>query len=191
MALSWKNPAVLTALCVLVLGSVGFTSAVSYYGLMLKKEPIYPPDGRLLNTVPSETESWERYGPDHRESPEVEVTLGTSNYISRKYIRKNKGADAPMREVDFHAAYYTGMIDTVPHVPDRCFVGGGLAIGTVLGNLPLPLDQSLWSSINVPEGMEEHIFTMPSRDRVYVRLPRDPASIRLRTMQFLGRDGMS
>ncbi|MFO0831035.1 MAG: exosortase-associated EpsI family protein [Phycisphaerales bacterium] len=189
--LRWNNPAVLAAVGVLSLGAAGFSAAVVHYKLMLHKEPIYPADRRLLNTIPSESEHWVRLREDHRESPEVEQTLGTQNYVSREYVRRRApGEDAPRPVViNFHAAYYTGMIDTVPHVPDRCFVGGGLGIGKLLGDLPLPLDQKLWSRVNVPKGFEDHIVTMRSHAGSYVRLPRDAEGIRLRTFQFLDKGG--
>lgn len=187
--LRWNNPAVLAAVGLLAFGAVGFSAAVVHYKLMLRKEPIYPADGRLLTTIPSETASWVRLRADRRENPEVEQTLGTQNYVSREYIRRDTiGTDNPV-VIDFHAAYYTGMIDTVPHVPDRCFVGGGLGIGKLLGDLPLPLDQARWSTFNVPESYQDTIVTMRSSGGSYVRLPRDPKNIRLRTMQFLDKGG--
>lgn len=187
--LRWNNPAVLAAVGLLTLGAVGFSAAVVHYKLMLHKEPIYPADGRLLNTIPSETEHWVRYGPDRRENPEVEQTLGTQNYVSRQYTRKNRKDGEPPVIIDFHAAYYTGMIDTVPHVPDRCFIGGGMSIGKPLGDLPLPLDQSRWGTINVPAEFQSHIVTMRSSAGSYVRLPQDADKIKLRTFQFLDKGG--
>ncbi len=187
--LRWSNPAVLAAVGLLSLGAVGFSAAVVHYKLMLHKEPIHPADNRLLNTIPPETEHWIRYQADRRESPEVEETLGTQNYLSRQYIRKGRKEDEPTVIIDFHAAYYTGMIDTVPHVPDRCFIGGGMSIGKPLGDLPLPLDKNKWSDINVPEEFKDHVVTMRSGSGSYVRLPREASSIKLRTFQFLDKGG--
>jgi hypothetical protein len=185
----WRSGAFLTGLALLCVAALGFSGAVAHYGIMLKKLPIYPSDGRLLNTIPSTTASWQRIGADRRENPEVENTLGTANYISRSYEERSPKDGTPIR-LDFHAAYYTGMIDTVPHVPDRCFVGGGLAIGKILGDMPLPLSQSDWRlDETVPEAMRGRIFTARSHQGDYPRLPRDPGQIQLRTMRFLDKQG--
>jgi hypothetical protein len=42
-------------------------------------------------------------------------------------------------------AYYTGMIDTVPHVPERCFGAAGFNVKTQPENLKLRIDRSEWS----------------------------------------------
>ena len=40
--------------------------------------------------------------------------LGTNLYLSRDYERRDD-------RVNVHVAYYTGLIDDVPHVPERCW----------------------------------------------------------------------
>ena len=72
--------------------------------------------------------------------PEEQVqTLGTRHYIRRVYRDRSKSADAPGAMALLHIAYYTGTPDTVPHVPERCFVGGGL----------LPLGSPFRSALNM------------------------------------------
>ena len=80
-------------------------------------------------------------GRDRIESPEIQAELGTENYVTR--TSRRKGDAAPVR-VELHAAYYTGRVDTVPHVPDRCFVGGGMRMDGPTVNVPLELDTATW-----------------------------------------------
>lgn len=177
------------ALLLLAGSGLGIASAISAFKLSLRKQPIYPASGLLLTSLPIETASWIRAGSDRRESPEVEEVLGTTNYISRNYVEKNPKDKSHPIVLNLHVAYYTGMIDTVPHVPDRCFVGGGMQIGEILGNLSLPLDKSRWrEDSDVPEGLKGHIFRTRSTSGAYPRLPRDPQDIKLRVMRFTQKD---
>lgn len=184
-----------TAFGVLTLAAVGLGAAISHYGLYLKKLSIQAPGGRLLSAIPTETLTWQRIGNDRREQADIEVVLGTTNYVSRLYHPKpssadsNKSPEGPF--IDFHAAYYTGQIDTVPHVPDRCFVGGGLALGNVVGERQMTLDATRWESYDsVPDHLKGRIFrARADSDGVYYKLPRDPASIKLNVMEFVGKEG--
>lgn len=194
--------ATFVAMVVMLGAAAGLSAGVSYFKITLQKEAIEPPNNRLLTGLPRETALWIQEGVDRREQAEVEEVLGTKNYISRVFVRKDtrakkdggSGVGVPVR-MDFHAAYYTGMIDTVPHVPDRCFVGGGLQIGGIMGDLPLPLDQAAWvQDEGVPEHLAGRIFRVrlpnefSTAPGVNVRLPRDPGDIALRTMEFRSRD---
>ncbi|MDX2131535.1 MAG: hypothetical protein SFY69_05745 [Planctomycetota bacterium] len=184
---SWGISAgVVAAAAILLAGAAGLGSVKRHFKIVLRKEAIYPEGGRLLASLPTETPSWVRIGSDHLEPPEVVETLGTRNYVTRTYIEKApKDPTRPIR-LTFHAAYYTGMIDTVPHVPDRCFVGGGMQIGEIVGDLPLNFSEEWWrEDPDVPEHLKGRIFRVRTSDGQYPRLPRDPRSIRLRTMQFL------
>ncbi len=58
-------------------------------------------------------------------SDEIEA-LGTEEFISRVYEDTSINQGEPGRLIRFHVTYYTGMVDTVPHVPDRCFVAAGI-----------------------------------------------------------------
>lgn len=181
----------LAALATLLLAATGLRAGISHFKVMLVKKEIQAPGGRTLTSLPRETAHWVQVGSDHRETEEVEVTLGTKNYVTRVYVER--GPDGKPREggavLQFHAAYYTGMIDTVPHVPDRCFVGGGMQLGKVIGNLPMPLDTTWWrADEDAPEAERGHLYRVRASDGTYPHLPRDPDSIRLRTMEFLDGD---
>ena len=185
-----RHAGFVVVMALLVGAALAIASAIAAFKFTLRKLPIYPESGLLLSSLPTETESWVRVGPDRKESPEVEAVLGTTNYVSRLYKEKNPKDKAHPVLLDLHVAYYTGMIDTVPHVPDRCFVGGGMQIGDVLGDLPLPLDQTRWrEDTTVPADMKGHIFVTRSTNGLYPRLPRDPQNIRMRTMRFVQTGG--
>ena len=48
--------------------------------------------------------------------------LGTDRYLNRTYARDGHPDNG---WIALHIAYYTGMIDAVPHIPDRCYEGAG------------------------------------------------------------------
>lgn len=183
------NPAFLAALAIMLIAAVGFTTAVNVLGFNLKKLEIYPEGNRRVDAMPSETKGWIRLGIDRRETAEVETTLGTTNYVSRLMQRKTEDGTGDV--IDFHAAYYTGGIDTVPHVPDRCFIGGGMLISDNPVTLPLDVDKSGWVlDETVPEHLKGQIYTirtsttysdLPGRR---IRLPKNAHDIKLRVMSF-------
>ena len=149
MSHSSSNPQTRIRLCaalaVLMLGcAVGISAYIRVKDVHLQKIPIYPEDNRQVSRIPTLTPSWEQVGSDSILGLEMVETLGTENYLSRFYVR-TKDAD-PKNPIilELHAAYYTGMIDTVPHVPERCFVGGGLQQSESSRVIPLPMDTSSW-----------------------------------------------
>jgi len=91
----------------------------------LIKEPIYL--RRPLELIPASFGPYQIHERQQRLSSAMEDELGTTNYISWVYRDTRKQNDDPGAFVRVHIPYYTGTIDTVPHVPDRCFVAGGAA----------------------------------------------------------------
>lgn len=188
----FRSAAVWVSLLVLAGAAIALPTTINAMRLRIDKKPIYPQSGLTLEAIPAETESFIRVGTDVREEAEVESVLGTKNYVTRAYAEKNPPAGRSPRILQFHAAYYTGSIDTVPHVPDRCFVGGGMQIGEILGNLPLALDTSRWRlSTDVPERWAGRIHAVRLSNQysnapgTFVRLPLDAAQTKLRTMKFI------
>lgn len=185
------------ALAVLVGCAVGMGAAIRAGGIHLRKIAIEPPEGRQISTIPAETPGWTRLGPDVIEAPEVLEVLKTANYLTRSYLKRGTGENgvAPVI-LEFHAAYYTGMIDTVPHVPERCFVGGGLQQAKGSRVLDLDLPSGNWvADRSVPAefaGRDGAIYTVRlSNDSRYtdapgrrVRLPRDVTPDRPLRMRF-------
>lgn len=197
-----RNPALWVVVGVLTASAAGFGIALSALKITLRKLPIEATDGIVTSDIPDRTPSWERARdskgveiPDRRENSEIEKTLGTTNYVSRYYVERHPKNPSRPQGLELHLAYYTGQIDTVPHVPDRCFVGGGMQIGNIVGDVPLHLDQSGWQlDESVPEGLKPlyRVFVQgsPPFGGQYVRLCRDADKLQLRTMKFLAGEGV-
>lgn len=158
------NPAFLTAVLTLGAAGVGIKTGIERFNIYLQKKPIYAePVGdaeRVLRGIPTETARWIRQGMDLLVPPEELEVLGTSNYLTRVYVEKNPPAGRPARSVELHAAYYTGSIDTVPHVAERCFTGAGVSLVGGPWTLPLALDTSDWVPAgDVPSDLAGRVFT--------------------------------
>ncbi|MEX0876526.1 MAG: exosortase-associated EpsI family protein [Phycisphaerales bacterium] len=150
--------------------AAGISGYINLRGVHLQKTPIYPENNRQVGSIPDRTPGWEQIGGDQIMSAEILETLGTDNYVSRHYIRTRDEDDENPVVLDLHLAYYTGMIDTVPHVPERCFVGGGLQQSESSRVLELPMDTGSWRvDSSVPERYAGggEIYT--------VRLSNDPS----------------
>lgn len=185
------GPAFFVVLALLSASALGLTWGIHAYGVYLEKKPIEAPDGRRVAQVPKETEHWIAVGPDRIESAEMLAELGTENYLSRTYQQKDPADPAHPQQVELHLAYYTGQIDTVPHVPERCFVGGGLAIDKDSRKIPLRLDGSGWiEETDLPEGVQGPVYlarlsnSWSDRPGSRVRLPGDPAELEMLTTGF-------
>jgi len=193
------RPAVLAALALLAVAAIGVPTAVVAMGIHLKKQPINAPGGRVVAAIPTETASWTRIGTDTQETEEMVEELGTQNYLTRFYIRR--GAVQPSSPaakstrpaaLNLHLAYYTGMIDTIPHIPERCLVGGGWEITGATQVVPLPLVQSSWrASTNPGDNPGELLYALTDtsysdlHDAKPIRLPKMPGGIGLRITEFV------
>ncbi len=181
---SRAKTAFVVACAALLLGGLGFQGAVKALNLYLKKEPVAL---RMpLSLISGTLGRWKAVGPDRVMDPATVETLGTSMYLNRTYAIDGKPSEASLQ---VHLAYYTGMIDTVPHVPDRCMVAAGLDAKTLPENILLAMDESELKPD--PEGVKNL-----STDQVYrvayhrdlmgqmvaVRMP--VGDLKLRTIEF-------
>ncbi len=181
-----------TALLLVVLfgSAIGMGWAINYYKIHLNKLPIYAPGGRVVSTLPRETDSWVQVGADRIVSAEVLESLGTSNYLTRVYMEKNPPEGQKPRVVELHAAYYTDQIDTVPHVPERCFVGAGIVQTQTSREIPLQLDESGWALDSEASDNSEPIYTASTSRRwsdtrgKRVRLPSGIELAKVRTSTY-------
>jgi hypothetical protein len=126
--------AFVVAVLMLGLGGIGFRSAVRELNVVLRKKPV---DLRMhLSQIPEILGDWES-AEDVPLDEAMTEELGTRQYLNRIY----RAEDGPYvgEEVLVHVAYYTGMIDAVPHIPDRCFVAAGWSPAGIPSNEPLGL----------------------------------------------------
>ena len=183
-----KPALVVTAVTLMVCG-VGFRFAARAAEAYFAKQPVdlrHP-----LTRIPKQLGPWRSAGKDVTLTVELEESLGTSSYLDRVYERE--GVDGEREVVSVHIPYYTGLIDAVPHVADRCLTAGGWVIASLPVNLDLPIDRSSWrpdpQRVNLDTGKPYPVVTF--QDRVLegrthtVRMPI--GEFKLRTTEF--RDG--
>jgi hypothetical protein len=109
---------------VLVCALSGLTYIVSSTQAVLIKKPVQM--RQSLVNIPQTLGRWEMIQ-DERLPAEVLQELRTKYYISRQYRDTKMMITDPGSTIRLHVAYYTGTPDTVPHVPERCFVAAGLS----------------------------------------------------------------
>ncbi|MFO0873116.1 MAG: exosortase-associated EpsI family protein [Phycisphaerales bacterium] len=130
--------ALVVAGAALLLSALGFRAAVGRLNVYLRKEPV--PLRAPLATLPSTVGPWKQLGDDRTLSSAVVEELGTAQYVDRNYERAGVRDDV----LALHIAYYTGMIDAVPHVPERCWVANGLIAMGSPQTVPLDIDRGAW-----------------------------------------------
>lgn len=132
-------PAYAVACGILIAGAVGFTAAVRQLNYFVVKEPV---DLRApLDTLPTSLGRWQRVGRDALFSDTLVEELGTKQYLQRFYALDG---DPAKGAIELHLAYYTGTIDDVPHVPERCWDVHGLEMTRDPERMPLTIDTKGW-----------------------------------------------
>lgn len=134
-----NTPAFIVVLTVLIGAGVSLQAAKHLTAAVLHKEKVllrHP-----LRDLPRIVGRWQRLGDDLIISREEVEELGTNQYLTRRYA-----VDRDVRNgvLQLHIAYYTGIIDAVPHIPERCNVAGGLEKSAASFVMPLPIDTSGW-----------------------------------------------
>ena len=127
------------ALAILIAGAVGFRMLVAQLNIHLMKEPVEL--RRPLDTIPTRLGRWERVGLDSVFSDTLIEELGTRRYLDRTYAIDG---DPKKGVVHVHVAYYTGTIDAVPHIPERCWAVGGLELTRNSEGVEVAIDRSEW-----------------------------------------------
>jgi len=161
--------------------AIGLQVAVGALNVYLHKEPVFP--RKDFSVLPSVLNGWEKVGEDTRFDAAGVEALGTDRYLSRMYMHQ----DLTIPAMQLHIAYYTGQVDAVPHVPDRCLVAGGFVQKGDPITLPLNLPQDEWeydpqytmNGIPYPYVYSVDAFT---REKEVVRLPI--GDFELRTTEF-------
>lgn len=186
-------------------GAAALTATIHMNDFRLTKKPVHPESGLTFGSMPTRFEIWERAGIDRQMSKEGIEELGTANFLSRLYIEREASAgdsgaegagegddegSTPVRGAELHIAYYTGMIDTVPHVPERCLVGAGVQLMGAAQIVDVPLDRSGWTENTSPDAalIDGPIYRARSGETFSrVNLPSGIEDLKLRVSEF--RDG--
>ncbi|MFM7051355.1 MAG: exosortase-associated EpsI family protein [Planctomycetota bacterium] len=130
------------ALALLAVGFGGFYLLVRQLNIHLVKERVEL--RRPLDSVPTRLGRWQRVGSDTVYSDTLLEELGTKRYLDRNYAIDGAPAKGMM---SVHVAYYTGTIDAVPHIPERCWAVGGLEVTSNSAVVPLAIDMSGWEPL--------------------------------------------
>jgi hypothetical protein len=147
-----RQPRFLVAAGLLLVCAVGFNVAATSLQLHFRKSPVPLPVKALddkAEGLPSIVGGrWVQISEDRPLNGDVEKALGTKQYLNRIYVDRLaahktesdlKGLDErragelvnelqtrqPEAVIHVHMAYYTGLVDTVAHIPDRCMVADG------------------------------------------------------------------
>src|SRR4051794_32474825 len=142
-----RQPSFVVAVVVLLTAALGLNASVKFMQLHFKKEPV--PLAHELNQIGDRFGSWVQVSQDQPLDKEMQDVLGTDKYVFRDYIDESvvgpgtsdrfKGKTVeergdilktirrshPNGVVNLAVTYYTGMVDTVAHVPDRCVTADG------------------------------------------------------------------
>ena len=138
----------LMAAGVLFIAALTLNGAVQMMKLHFRKEPVslrHP-----LDEIPQQMGPWLQVSKDEPLDKEMQDVLGTEKYIFRDYVDTRQiGAgelavlkkeiatgdisrhmarlrsDKPTSVLTAAVTYYTGLVDTVAHIPDRCYVADG------------------------------------------------------------------
>jgi hypothetical protein len=143
---AFRQPTFVVVVAVMLTAALGLNAAVSFMQLHFKKEPV--PLAKPLGAIPERFGTWVQVSQDKALDKEMQDVLGTDEYIFRDYVdervvpgaaetfknlsdedrRKKVGeirSRFPNGVVSISVTYYTGMVDTVAHVPDRCVTADG------------------------------------------------------------------
>jgi hypothetical protein len=145
----FSEPAFLTVAGILLVAAISLNATTEFMQLHFKKERVEL--RKKLTELPARMGNWVQVSPDTAIDPETEEVLGTKDYIFRFYVdttspavpsdvadmlrdpdpTRQRNLITQIQAQDPHAliyaavTYYTGMVDTVAHIPNRCYVADG------------------------------------------------------------------
>jgi len=197
--MSKRSAIAYTVLLVMLIGAAASLRAtLEAFSIHIYKESIRPESGLTLPSLPQRVDGFTMVYESPPLSKEIQSTLGTENYLSRVYAEAEpSGEGRDPRSFEFHTAYYTGGIDTVPHVPERCFVGSGnMSIDGRYGQeVAVPLDLSRFP-VDPDVDAERHGEIRRGRTSphsrspgVRARLPRGVEDLTMNVTRFQDNDG--
>ncbi|HWE02524.1 MAG TPA: hypothetical protein VG326_08940 [Tepidisphaeraceae bacterium] len=140
------------AIVVMGIAAVTLNSAVARLKMHFHKLPVALRVNSLKEGIPQKLGRWVMVSKDQAIDPEIEQVLLTREYVFRDYVDSMKISEAeiellknaPAQERDSKLSelqknnpasvmrvgvtYYTGLVDTVAHVPERCYVADGFEV---------------------------------------------------------------
>lgn len=149
---AFRQPAFLVVVTVMALCAATMNTVVGFMSVHFKKLPVPLRVKSLREGIPHKLGAWVMVSTDRPLDADLEHVLVTSEYIFRDYvdsrmvavedIEKMRDAtenqrnamllelrkEKPAAVIRMAVTYYTGLIDTVAHVPERCFVADGFEI---------------------------------------------------------------
>lgn len=154
----FSRPAFVVVAAILAAGALGLNVAVEAMQLHFKKQPV--PLAKKLEALPGRIGHWVQVSKDEPLGHDIQEVLGTDVYIFRDYVDervvgsgsierfKDKSASErkqlvgqiqmqqPNAVVSLALTYYTGLVDTVAHIPDRCIIADGYEVKPGIGDEP-------------------------------------------------------
>jgi hypothetical protein len=143
----FRDRSFVVAAVILLIAAAGLNASVGALRLHFQKVPV--PLRRPLAELPERLGPWVQVSKDQPLDPDMEHTLGTEKYIFRDFVDsrlvpaalieqfKDKNwserramiaqiqAKNPKAVMNMAVTYYTGLVDTVAHIPDRCYIADG------------------------------------------------------------------
>jgi hypothetical protein len=164
---TFAQPAFVVVVLVLFAAAAGLNAATEYLQLHFRKLPV--PPARALTEVPQRLGShWLQVSIDAPLTAEFLDALATDKYIFRDYVDTNQVSERELAEfkgktpaecrtlafalqlrrpsavINFALTYYTGLADTVAHIPERCYIADGYE--------PTKWDVASWSALKGKPG---------------------------------------
>lgn len=142
-----RQPAFVLVAAVLLVTAITLNAATQFMQLHFQKKPV--PLAQDLKTIPSQLGHWVQVSKDEPIEPDMEHVLAATNYLFRDYVDDRKVPasvigqfkdkslterkellsqvqhEFPAAVINVGVTYYTGMVDTVAHIPDRCYIADG------------------------------------------------------------------
>jgi hypothetical protein len=144
-----RQPSFVLVCAILLVAAVSLNASVEFLQLHFQKQPVSM--RKEFSTFPTKLGPWVQV---YEQPMPVDVvhTLATEQFTFRFYVDSRKIAPAqlamfeaskdekqrqellqqlitkqPSAVMDIGLTYYTGMVDTVAHIPDRCYIADGYA----------------------------------------------------------------
>jgi hypothetical protein len=182
-----RRPSFLVVGGILLIAAITLNTAAQYMQLHFQKIPVEM--AASFDTIPEKLGHWVQVSKDEPLPPDAEHVLAATHYIYRDYVDDRKirpeqikaFAEKTFRErkimlatlqaynptavITVGLTYYTGMVDTVAHIPDRCYIADGYE--------PSSYKIVAWSAFEDRPGRDAH---NPPEDVRYINFEDQVAS---------------